>query len=119
MIAEGTLRGIGFFLQEILHLVSLEKKETIENVIEHFKKKDIIEYISEEYKNEFSFSFDNSNYDNAALNQFFYDYSDYRYQTASRKYGLINHDDGLLLILALITEKIEESSIDWTVKFES
>ncbi len=45
MIKEGSLRGIGLFGIEVMHLISSGKKETLKTVEEHFEKKDIVEYL--------------------------------------------------------------------------
>ena len=115
MIAEGTLTGIGFFSLEVLHLISIGKKEKISEVEEHFSNNDIVEYITKKYNEDFGVKFDNSTYDNSAINKYFLNYSGYINGNESRKYGIMNENDGLLLILALIADKVELECRNWTV----
>ena len=44
MIGEGSLKGIGLFALEVMHLISSGKKETLATVEEHFEKKDIVRH---------------------------------------------------------------------------
>lgn len=112
---EGTLKGIGLLGLEVLHLISLGKKESIHDVKKHFEENDIIEYIFKKYEKNFTISLDNSIYDNKSLNSYFHKYSDYIDGNEYRKYGIQNDDDGLLLIVALMMDKLEEHSISYTV----
>lgn len=112
---EGTLKGIGFFGSEILHLISSGQKESLSTVVQHFEENDIIEYIFKKYQNKFFHSFDNNMYDNKSLNEYFHKYSASIQGNESRKYGIQNDDDGLLLIMALIMVKVEDHSINYTV----
>ena len=115
MIAEGTLTGLGFFSLEVLHLISVGKKEKISDVEAHFSSNDIVEYISQKYDEEFWVKFDNSTYDNSAINKYFSGYSGYIEGNEARKYGIMSENDGSLLILALITDKVEQECRKWTV----
>lgn len=114
MSHQKSLKGIGFFQLEVLHLISIGKKESIETIEKHIDEGNLIEYIFNKYRDEFSIVFNNETYDNEALNLFFQNYSGYVQGNESRKYGIMNETDGLLLILALISDKIEHSSVDWT-----
>lgn len=115
MIAKGTLTGLGLFSLEILHLISIGKNESIQEVENHFKDNNLIEYLNEKYKQYFFVRFDNGTYDNMQLNKYFSNYSGYVEGNESRKYGIINDQDGFLLILALITDKVEIASRSWTM----
>lgn len=110
-----SLKGIGLFQQEVLHLVSIGKTETIEDVEKALENENLIEYIFNNYRDEFSNLFDDTIYDNEALNSYFHNYNGYIQGNESRKYGIMNQNDGLLLILALISDKIEQASSDWTI----
>lgn len=114
MLNSKSLKGIGLLQLEILHLISLGKKESVEIIEEHIHKGDLIEYIFNKYQDEFSIAFDNEVYDNEALNLYFKNYSGYIQGNESGKYGIMNEDDGLLLIPALISDKIEHSATNWT-----
>lgn len=116
MIGEGSLKGIGLFALEVMHLISSGKKETLATVEEHFEKKDIVEYLSSKYKDEFFIVFDNGIYDNEQINLYFFNYVGYIEGNECRKYGIINEDDGLLLIVSLLTDKIEKEAIYWKVE---
>ncbi len=114
MLKPKSLKGIGLFQLEVLHLISIGKKENIEAIEKHLDDGDLIEYIFNKYRDEFFVVFNNEVYDNEALNLYFQNYSGYIQGNERRKYGIMNEDDGLLLIPALISDKIEHSSVDWT-----
>ncbi len=113
MLGEKSLKGIGLFALEVIHLISCGKRETLKTVEEHFEKKDIVEYLFSKYKEEFFIVFDNSVYDNEQINLYFYNYVGYIEGNERRKYGIMNADDGLLLILSLITDKVERYAFNW------
>lgn len=115
MLHPKTLKGIGLFQLEVLHLVSIGKQESIEAVEKAIDDGNLIEYIYNKYRSEFFVLFDNDVYDNEALNAYFQNYSGYIGGNEARKYGIMNDNDGLLLILALISDKIEKSSPNWTI----
>ena len=114
MLHPKTLKGIGLFQLEVLHLISIGKKESIETIEKHIDDGNLFEYIFNKYRDEFSTVFDNGTYDNEALNLYFHNYIGYIQGNESRKYGIMNETDGLLLIPALISDKIEQSSVGWT-----
>lgn len=116
MIAKGTLTGMGLFSLEILHVISMGKKELISEIEKHFEEGNVVEYLDEKYAEDFYVKFDNSTYDNQALNKYFSNYAGYIDGNERRKYGIMNDDDGLLLILALITDKLEIECQKWTVE---
>ncbi len=115
MIFEGTLTGLGLFSMEILHLISAGKKEEISIIEKQFEQSNLVEYLSEKYNDEFYIKFDNTTYDNSQINKYFSNYSGYIEGKEDRKYGIINGDDGLLLILALVNDKVEAECRKWTV----
>lgn len=116
MIAENTLTGLGLFSLEIIHLISTGKKENIAEIEQHFSNSDVVEYLSNKYADEFWVKFDNSTYDNSQINKYFNNYTGYIEGNENRKYGIQNDDDGLLLILALITDKVEIACRNWSVE---
>ena len=113
MTFEGTLTGLGLFSMEIIHLISSGAKETITNIENHFEQNDLVEYLNQKYDNDFYVKFDNSTYDNAQINKYFATYTGYIEGNERRKYGIINEEDGLLLILALINDKVEKECRKW------
>lgn len=116
MIAENTLTGLGLFSLEIIHLISIGKKEKIVDIEQHFSNGDVVEYLSNKYPDEFWVKFDNSTYDNSQINKYFNNYTGYIEGNEYRKYGIQNDDDGLLLMLALITDKVEIACRNWSVE---
>ena len=112
---KNTLRGIGLFQLEVIHLISIGKKESIADIEESLMNGNLIEYVFNKYKNDFCVKFNNEIYDNKVLNSYFTNYNGYIQGNESRKYGIMNDMDGLLLILALISDKIEECSIDMKI----
>lgn len=110
-----SLRGIGLLSLEIMHLISIGKKETFEEIEKHFEEKDLVEYLYEKYRDEFVISFDSGIYNNESINTYFYNYSGYIEDNELRKYRIVGEENGLLLILALVADKVEEESNRWTV----
>lgn len=106
-MATETLKGIGIFSLDILHLISIGKKESISEIEQHFDNGDVVEYLNKKYAADFMVKFDDHTYDNKAINKYFSNYAGYISGNESGKYGIVNDDDGLLLILALITDKVE------------
>ena len=109
------LRGIGIFIWEIIGLISLGKKESIKEIEKHFDQGDIVEYLYNKYRASFFTVFDNSIYDNASINKYFSNYAGVIEGNESRKYGIQNDDDGLLLIIALVIDKVEQEAIHWEI----
>lgn len=116
MIAKNTLTGLGLFSLNIIHLISAGKKESIKEIEQHFSRCDVVDYLYQKYSSTFFIKFDNSLYDNSQINKYFYNYTGYIVGNEYRKYGIENEDDGLLLLLALITDKIEQSCIKWVAE---
>ncbi len=109
------LKGIGLFQLEVLHLISIGKQENIETIEKHMEEGNLIEYIFNKYREHFFVLFDNFVYDNEALNTYFQDSCGCIVGNESRKYGIMNETDGLLIILALISDKIECASPEWKI----
>lgn len=115
MNQNGNLMGIGLFASQVVSLISSGEKEKLSIIEKHFGENDVVEYIFNKYQDKFSIKFDNSTYNNSAINKYFFDYDGYIQGNENRKYGIINEDDGLLLILSLIFDKVERESINWKI----
>ena len=114
-MANNSLKGIGLLQNCILHLVSIGEKESIADIEAHLESKDLVEYLYSKYKADFLISFDNSIYSNESLNSYFGQYCGCIEGEEYSKYGITKSDDGLLLILALISNIIEEKCNSWIV----
>ena len=103
MNSDNSLKGLGFFCQSIIHLISIGKTETINNIERCFEEKCIVEYIYEKYKPHFPDTFEplKKVYNIETLNEYFYNYVGYIEGNEDRKYGVENSSDGLLLIVAV------------------
>lgn len=104
----GNLKGLGLFMHEVISLISSGKKETIEDIENHIEEESIVEYITSKYAGSFSINFDNTIYDNKAINSFFSSYVGQIRGNENRKYGVVNDEDGLLLLLSAVADKIED-----------
>lgn len=113
MAKENSLMGIGLFQSTILHLISLGKRETFGEIENNMKNGCIVEYICEKYKEYIVIPFNNSVYDNNTLNLFFQDNVGCIEGNETKKYGIMNENDGLLLIPALISDRIEREAVNW------
>lgn len=114
MSEERSLKGIGLFQMNVAHLISIGKKENIESIEDHMDSGNLIEYIFERYK-KYIFGFDINIYDAVALNKFFQDWGDYVRGREFEKFGIEGEDNGLLLILALIGNKVEVEASKWVI----
>ncbi|MEG0693132.1 MAG: hypothetical protein RR444_08630 [Oscillospiraceae bacterium] len=113
MNCEGTLTGLGLLSTEILHLISIGKREKISIIEKHLVQNDLVEYLSKKFENDFYVKFDNRIYDNSQLNKYFANYSGWIKGEERRKYRIMNEEDGLLLILALINDRVEIECVKW------
>lgn len=111
-----SLKGIGLFQLSVIHLISIGKKESIKEIEEHFASSDLIDYLYLKYQSDFLDKFDNSCYNNVSLNAYFEQFHGYIESNEQRKYGIMNNDDGLLLILALISDEVEYNCYSWKIK---
>lgn len=109
------LKGIGMFCLQILSVISAGYSESIESIEEHMNDSDLVEYLSKKYDNQFVVKYDDSIYSNEAINGYFSGYTGYIQGNENRKYGIQNEDDGLLLILALLMDQVEMSSVKWEI----
>lgn len=111
----GTLKGIGLFQLEILHLISMEKTETFETIEKHIVEGDLVEYLLNTYQCNLLGLMKAKINNYKALNQYFVSYNGCVQGNERRKYGIVNEKDGLLLILALISDRIELAAGAWTI----
>ena len=109
------LMGLGLFSLSIIHLVSIGKKESFETVEKHIEEADVIEYLYEKYKDHFMVSFDNHIYNNQQLNAYFNSFSGWIEGNEARKCGIIGEKNGLLILLALVTDLISQHEKDWAM----
>ncbi len=98
-------KGINSFALEIIALISKGYKETIEEIENNMYKGNLVNYLYDKYEKHFDFDFGkNSIYDINLFNEFFFDMSSYVNGNEKRKYGIVNENDGLLLVVAIILD---------------
>lgn len=93
---------------EIIALISSGKKEKIVDIEKHMGEGDMVSYLLNKYGDEFSNSFDEIICDFKAWNDEFMSYYGYVQGNENRKWGIINENDGLLLVVALIMSIMTE-----------
>lgn len=94
----------------ILILISAGRFESVDNIIAHFATKDIVHYLIKKYADDMYFVNENSPYNIEDWEELFSKNSYMTFEdNVSRKYGLHNRQrDGLLLMVALILEKVAD-----------
>lgn len=107
MVEKKKYLGLGIFQLEIVHLISAGKKESWVVIEQELGNGTLIEYLFNKYEREFSIPFDNTLYKNDVLNEWFKNYDGYIQGNETRKYKVMNEDDGLLLVLSMISDFIE------------
>lgn len=95
-------RGIDVLAFEIIALISNGNTETITKIEEELDNNNLVTYLNTKYEENFMVDFVNGPYDIQELNQYFADYSGYIQGNESRKFGIFNENDGLLLVVGLI-----------------
>lgn len=100
---KGTLVGLEFWTRKIIRLISASNKEQICDIIKHIETSDIVEYIIQKYPDGLDGDLNPCTYDIGFINKsvcsnLFLSDSDIK-----GSFGLCNDDDGLLLILALVS----------------
>ena len=114
---DGTLKGIGLFASELIHLISLGKEETIQSVEQHISNGDVVTYIFKKYKEDFAVQFnEESPYDVSAINKYFSRFDGVVNGEESRKYGIMNSSEGLLLLIVLLMDKVESEAYKWVLE---
>ncbi|QNO13311.1 hypothetical protein HYG86_00210 [Alkalicella caledoniensis] len=109
------LTGLGLFVLEITALISAGKTVTIEEIEKHIDNEDVIEFITERFKESLNVDFINGIYDVEGLNKYFGNYSGYINGNESRKYGIVKKNDGLLLLISLVSDKVETECRSWEI----
>lgn len=95
-------RGIDVLAFEIIALISNGYTETITKIEEELDNNNLVAYLNIKYRENFMVDFVNGAYDIKELNQYFADYSGYIQGNESRKFGIFNENDGLLMVISLI-----------------
>ena len=113
---EMSLRKMGLFQLTICHLISAGYKETIEDVETHIINEDLVQYIAEKYQASIFDAQIGEEEFAKPLNKYFSDYIGYIQGNEDRKYGIVNPDDGLILIIALISDKVSYESSKWIIE---
>ncbi len=85
----------------IIYLISEHEMVPVMKISEKINKKQLISYLEERY--EISKLFSILDYKDE-LDEYFFNYAGISEDDADRKYGIIDSNDGLLLVLALIFE---------------
>lgn len=105
------LDRIDLFAQGVISIISMGKTETIKKIVEEMEKKNVVSYLYNKYKDYFSIQFDgNSPYNVDAWEEKFSDYSYITENDARRKWGIVNENDGLLLLVSLTFEALRSIS---------
>lgn len=100
---------IQLFALEMIALVSSGQKETISDIEKHMCDGDLVQYIRDKYNDNLTNKFDDDNiYNIKAWNEAFTNYYGYVQGNENRKWGIVNEDDGLLLVIALTVEIMTE-----------
>lgn len=110
------LKGLGLFIMQIAALISGGKSVTIDEIEKHIDAEDVVEFISEKFEGYLSIDFTNGIYDIKALNKYFGTYSGYISGNESRKYGIVNKNDGLLLLISLVSDRVEIECSKWEIE---
>ncbi len=99
----GSIEYLGY---EIISLISKGYRENQTDVIQCMWESRIVKYLREKYKNEMMFlgTSDLYNYDD--WEEIFFQSSHYTQNDARRKLGIVNEEDGLLLLLQIILETV-------------
>lgn len=93
--------GLDVLAFELIALINDKYTETITKVEEELDNNNLVTYLNKKYKENFMADFENGPYDINELNNYFADFSGYVQGNESRKFGVSNEENGLLLVLAL------------------
>lgn len=94
--------GLDVLAFEIISLISKGYSESIFKIEEELDKSNLVDYLNTKYRKDFMANFEDGTYDLQELNKYFSDYSGYIQGNESRKFGVYNANEGLLLVIALI-----------------
>lgn len=104
------LHGIKNLAFDVLALIASGEKETIKKIEEEIGKDSIINYLQEKYSDSIMIQLGKDCiYDLKAWNKNFSSYSGWVEGNESRKFGITNEDDGLLLLLGLIIDTLKDA----------
>lgn len=102
IMKEASLERLPIFGYELCCLMSQGRKETIQAVEEHINQGDLVEYIYNHHKDYMAISFDyNCPYNLKLWDEAYSNFDGYVQGNEKRKFGILNEDDGLLLITSL------------------
>lgn len=96
---------MGQLIMAIMRLVSIGEEESLDTVVEHLEKEDIYEFLSEKYRDKFTNFFCVSNLNVMAINSMFNQNANSK-EYFKQTYGIVKENDGLLLIVSLIAQKL-------------
>lgn len=103
------LHGIKGFAFDIIAIIANGGKEDISKVEEEIQESRIVNYIYNKYSDRTMITLDqNCPYDINEWNRQLSNYSGWVEGNESRKFGITKNDDGLLLLLGLILDMLEE-----------
>lgn len=107
----GTER-IQIFGFELIALIAQGKTEDIDTIETQIENENIVRYIRDKYKNDMSNTFEEDcPYNIDDWNKEFSEFSAYVKGNERRKWGIVNREDGLLLLLALTLELVSSKTI--------
>lgn len=103
------LDRIDLFAQDIIAQISFGHKETITKIVEEMDKKHVVRYLYEKYHDNLYLSLgDNCPYNVDDWEEIYSQYAYISSNDARRKWGIVNEDDGLLLLVSLTFEALRE-----------
>lgn len=103
------LHGLKAFGFDIISIIADGKKETIAKIEEEISNSNIVNYIYSKYSDSMMLTLDeNSPYDIDNWNMQISDYSGWVEGNESGKFGIVKDNDGLLLLLGLVMDMLEE-----------
>ncbi len=104
------LHGIKVFAFDLIHIISTGATETINKIEDEMDNENITNYIFSKYADEVQMPYnDECIYDLDCWNEELSKYSCYIRGKEERKLGIINENDGLLLLLASIIELLKDT----------
>lgn len=102
------IKGLALFGELILAEISKGKKELLETIEQKMEEHDLVHYLNEKY--DFAIDFEKQ-YDVQAMETFFTE-NRLNYSDWSRKFGLMNDEDGLLAVIACILNEYEINCVE-------
>lgn len=103
------LHGIKIFAFDLMSIISSGATETIEKIEDEIANERITNYISTKYADKIQMPYDSSSiYDIESWNKELAGFSGWVEGNESRKLGIRNKNNGLLLLVDLIIELLQE-----------